>query len=221
VAKHAETLLSSLKAAGWLTADRIDPHNMTRLFRQGLDYTTAPLAPAFWDGQVDDLALEKPVQRTGAKSIATLRLWQTAYRIGNGMLFVGIAREYVGIRWGLLHRISPDVDAATAFLVQSLKQTDRARDSCRAPLVKPMIGHYLLGGAFFTHGDLSLIDLTQGNERPLVCVGPCARNLSCAQIFRFAAPSMRRPDLTAGNAEIPARDIFEASPKKGVRVEWR
>jgi len=171
VAKDAETLLSSLKAAGWLTADRIDLQNMTRLFRQGLDYTTAPLAPAFWNGQVNDLALEKPVDRTGAKSVATLRLWQTPYRIGKGMLFAGIARDYVGIRWGLLHRISPDVDAATDFFVQSLKQTGQVQSSCRAPLVKPMIGHYLLGGQFFTRGDLSLIDFTQGNEHPPACAG--------------------------------------------------
>jgi len=171
VAKDAKTLLSGLKAAGWLTADRIDLHNMTRLFRQGLDYTTAPLAPTFWNGQVNDLALEKQVDRTDAKSVVTLRLWHTPYRIGKGTLFVGIAREYVGIRWGLLHRISPDVDAATDFFVQSLKQTGQAQDSCRAPLVKPMIGHYLLGGEFFTRGDLSLIDLTQDTEHPPVCTG--------------------------------------------------
>jgi len=162
-------LVSSLKAAGWLTADKIDLLNMTRLFRKGLDYTTAPLAPAFWNGRVNDLALETPVRREDAKSVATLRLWQTPYRIGKGMLFVGIAREYVGIYWGLLHQISPDVDAATDFLVQSLEQTGQAQGSCRAPLVKPMIGRYLLGGSFVTRGDLSLIDFIQGNQRAPTC----------------------------------------------------
>jgi len=170
VARDTDTLLSSLKAAGWLKVDRIDLHNMTRLARRGLDYTTAPLAPAFWNGQINDFALETPIHGTGAKSVATLRLWPTPYRIGKDMLFVGIAREYVGIRWGLLHQISPDVDAATAFLVQSLKQTGQVRDSCRTPFVRPMIGRYLLGSAFFTHGDLSLIDFTQSTERALVCV---------------------------------------------------
>ncbi len=63
VAQDADSLLSSLTTAGWLMADKIDLQNMTRLFRQGLDYATAPLAPAFWNGQVNDLALETPVQR--------------------------------------------------------------------------------------------------------------------------------------------------------------
>ncbi|MCG6863198.1 MAG: LssY C-terminal domain-containing protein [Chromatiaceae bacterium] len=169
VARNADTLLSSLTAAGWLTAIKIDLLNMTRLLRQGLDYTTAPLAPAFWNGQVNDLALETSVERAGAKSVATLRLWQTPYRIGKDMLFAGIAREHVGIHRGLLHQISPDVDAAADLLVQSLKQTGQVQRSCRAPLVKPMIGGYLLGGSFFTRGDLSLIDFTQGTERAPTC----------------------------------------------------
>lgn len=171
VARDTDALLHSLKAAGWLRADRIDLHNMTRLFRQGMDYTTAPLAPAFWNGQINDLALERPVDRAGAKSVATLRLWRTPYRIGKGTLFVGIAREYVSIRWGLFHQISPDVDAATDFLVQSLKQTGQVHWSCRVALVKPMIGRYLLGGAFFTRGDLSLIDLIYGTEHLSACAG--------------------------------------------------
>jgi hypothetical protein len=169
VAKDADTLLSSLTAAGWLTADKIDLQTMTRLLRRGLDYTTAPLAPAFWNGQVNDLALETSVQRAGAKSVATLRLWQTPYRIGKDMLFVGIAREYVGIHWGLLHQISPDVDAVADFLVLSLEQTGQVQGSCRSPLVKPIIGRYLLGGSFFTRGDLSLIDFIQGTQRAPTC----------------------------------------------------
>jgi hypothetical protein len=35
-------------------------------------------------------------RRTGAKPVARLRLWHTAYWIGKAMLFVGIAREYAG-----------------------------------------------------------------------------------------------------------------------------
>ena len=101
---------------------------------------------------MNDLAFERPLQEAEKKVVATVRIWTTPYRVGQDRLFVGVVREYDGTRWGVLHTISPDVDAAAEGFVESLKRPGQPVDACRRPLLAPMIGSYLMGGHFFTRG---------------------------------------------------------------------
>ncbi|WP_267927506.1 LssY C-terminal domain-containing protein [Desulfolithobacter dissulfuricans] len=154
LARDSEALLSSLREAGWYAADKVNLENMIRLVKQGMDCATAPLAPAFWNGRINDFALERPIQRGNSKVVATIRLWQTSYRMAGSQILVGIARGYDGIQWGLLHHILPDVDAAADLFIEALKNGRKGRRSCRLPLVEPVIGRYLMGGRFFARGEL-------------------------------------------------------------------
>ncbi|WP_369691545.1 LssY C-terminal domain-containing protein [Castellaniella caeni] len=158
VTPSAEALSALLSRAGWFPADSPDPKNLLRLARQGLDYTTAPLAQAFWNNRVNDLAFERPIQNSQDKAVATVRLWQTPFRVGPNQIFVGVARTYDGIRWGILHTVSPDVDAAAERFVESLKQSGRPLTICQRALTAPMTGSYLMGDRFFTRGQLWLLD---------------------------------------------------------------
>ena len=142
-----------------MAADKPDLRNLLRLVREGLNYTKTPLAPTFWDSQVNDLAFERPVIRGKNKALATVRLWQTKLRIGRDRIFVGVAREYVGVRWGFVHTVSPDVDAAVGSFVESLRALGQSFPVCRQSLSPPMLGTYLMGDRFFTQGQMWLLDL--------------------------------------------------------------
>jgi len=74
VAEDREALMHSLQRAGWHAADEISLHNMVSLATRGMDYATAPLAPAFWNGRINDLAMEKMVHDADARAVATVRL---------------------------------------------------------------------------------------------------------------------------------------------------
>lgn len=169
VARDAAALRASLELAGWKPADKTNPETMLRLVKQGLDYATAPLAPAFWDGHINDIAFERTIKREGGNTIATIRLWETSYKAVDGRIFTGIAREYDGIRWGVLHQISPDVDGAADRFVESLKSAGLVTNSCRQTLVKPMIGTYLWGDRFFSRGEIRLLDLVGSTDMALLC----------------------------------------------------
>lgn len=159
VSPDENVLIARLNRAGWVAADKPDPQNMLRLIREGLDYTTAPLAPTFWNGRVNDLALEQPVPGAQGKALATVRIWRTPFRIGRDRVFVGVAREYVGVRWGLVHTVSPDVDGAAERFVKSPELVGLPSAVCQRFLVSPLIGTYLMGDRFFTRGQLWLLDL--------------------------------------------------------------
>lgn len=174
IAPEEHVLLAHLRRTGWLAADKTAPRNMLRLVRKRLDYTTAPLAPAFWNGRVNDLAFERPVRLMQGNALATVRLWRTPFRMGRDRVFVGVAREYVGIRWGLLHTVSPDVDAAAERFVESLEAPGQPFTVCRQALVSPMIGTYLMGERFFTRVQMWLLDLGAGSDSARLCqTGRC------------------------------------------------
>jgi len=169
VAPDAGVLSARLVRAGWMAADGPDLNNMMRLARQGLDYATAPLPPAFWNGRINELAFERAIPRAQGKAVATVRIWSTSYRIGEDRIFVGVAREHDGIRWGVLHTISPDVDAAAEAFVQSLNLSGKPFDTCQRRLVPPMIGTYLMGDGFFTRGQMWLVDPGDRTDAARLC----------------------------------------------------
>ena len=144
--------------AGWLPADSLELKNLLRLAQQGLDYTTAPLAPALWNDRVNDLAFERPSQYSQGKAVVTVRLWRTPFRVGSEKVFVGVTRTYTDTHWGILHTVSPDVDAAAEQFVESLRQSEQSFNACQLSLSAPMTGSYQMGDRFFTRGQLWLLD---------------------------------------------------------------
>lgn len=161
IADDANNMVAALEKNGWQQPDTPSIDAFLQLMNKGMAYTSAPLAPAFWQQHINDFSFEKPATYRDDKVIATLRIWKTAYRtIDAGQVFVGIAREYDDISWGLLHHTVPDIDAATDQLLVSLQQGGQVDKFCSLPLVKPMTGNYLITGTFFTRGYLQIIDLT-------------------------------------------------------------
>ena len=159
VAQNTDALITTLNQAGWVAADKPNPQNILRLIKYGLDYKTAPIAPAFWNDQINDLAFEKPEWHIQDKALATIRIWKTSFQIGQDSIFVGVARQYDGIRWGIIHSVSPDIDAAAEQFVKSLGLFGKPSAACQQSLFSPTIGKFLMGNQFFARGHLWLLDL--------------------------------------------------------------
>jgi len=171
VAESRTRLASMLRQTGWKPADPPSPGNFIKLLGQGMKYTEAPLAPVFWNGRINDLALERLALNEGRAAIDTLRVWKTPWLVQGSPVFVAVTRSYTDLSWGLAHRISPDVDATAERLIQSLRGAVPNLAVCRVPLSKAHIGSYLLGMQYFTRGDLWVVDLGLSRSSSLCTVG--------------------------------------------------
>lgn len=165
-----ESLISILRKAGWNVADETNTTNLVHLYKKGMKYTTAPLAPTFWNGHINDFALEKTNKDRVKTTISTIRIWRTPYKINHQNIFLGIARDYNGLRWGIVHQVSPDIDSSTEYFLETLKSARLVKASCDVMFEKPVIGEYLLGNEFFTSGKLVLIDLDNEARHSVFCV---------------------------------------------------
>lgn len=169
VARDEHELSALLRQAGWIAADKPTPRSLLRLAREGLAYTTAPQAPTLWNDHLNEFAFQQPLQQAAGSALAALRIWRTSFRLGQDEVFVGVAREYTGVRWGIVHTVAPDVDAATERFVRTLQTMDPTLTACRRPFIPPLIGTYSMGGSFFTAGQLWLLDTGTGPD----AVRPC------------------------------------------------
>ena len=73
------------------------------------------------------------------------------------MIYVGTASFDSGIKWGVTHRINPDIDTEQEFLFSDLQKTGRITDAQKQQFVDPKLGRNFSGDLFFTDGKLYVI----------------------------------------------------------------
>jgi undecaprenyl-diphosphatase len=150
------SLLDIMIAAGWQLADPPTILTMSRAaVAAWLDrpYTAAPITPIFWNGWPQDFGFERSVRAEGLRQRHHARFWRVPSRDGSGQqAYVGTASFDTGIKWGLTHRIAPDVDAERDLLTADLLHTGRVRQDGWVDLVAPLLGENVVGDPFFTDG---------------------------------------------------------------------
>jgi undecaprenyl-diphosphatase len=168
IAEDDQHLLTLLHKAGWRNSAASNLRTLLQQIKHQLDKSHIPVAPAFWNGKINNFALVMPDAKGTLFNI--LYLWKTPYRISNAQVYVGMTRTYNGKKWMVLHNIGPDVDASREKFRLSLQRADMIKQSCLQAFVPEMTGEYLLKGHFFTRGKiLKLSLLSYVINRPVFC----------------------------------------------------
>lgn len=124
IAPDAATVTAAFTKAGW---EAPAPADLPQLVEAALAAWTnhpdpvAPITPYFRDGQPNDLAFQKPDATDSLRRRHHLRLWQAKFRLSGGeALFLATASFDDGLKWGLVHHISPDLDAERDTILKGL-----------------------------------------------------------------------------------------------------
>ena len=62
-----------------------------------------------------------------------------------------------GLKWGIIPKIAPDLDAQRELLYQDLNRTGKIESHLKEQLVKSLIGKNFVGDEFFTDGKAYII----------------------------------------------------------------
>ena len=122
---------------------------------------------------INDYAFVLPSQAKGLSSTNTLRIWKTPYRAGSATIYLAVTRQYVGTLWRLFHSVGTDIDASKALFLKTLEQAHQGNILCQQKLVEPMTGTFLLGGDYFTRGEVTIVGfhVDVQAEMALLCSG--------------------------------------------------
>ena len=64
-----------------------------------------------------------------------------------------------GFKWGIIPKISPDLDTERELLYRDLNHTGKIESHLEVQLVKPLIGKNFIGDQFFTDGNAYIISV--------------------------------------------------------------
>jgi undecaprenyl-diphosphatase len=166
--------VEAFRKAGWFVADQPGVGTMSRAafaawFNK--EYDTAPVTPAFWNGRPNDFGFQIGTVEKSLRIRHHARFWRTGFRTQDGFLiFLGTASFDDGLKWGMTHRIDPNIDAERDLLATDLQNTGLIISEQHIQLVAPILGQNLTGDPFFTDGKAIVFQLE--SDRNVITVQP-------------------------------------------------
>jgi undecaprenyl-diphosphatase len=162
-AKEDTELVNVMNRAGWLLADKATAASVFMLAKSVVSneaYPTAPITPSFWNASPHDFGFEKETAAQNVKERHHVRFWKTNLQTPDGKrVYVGTASFNNGIKWLVIHKISPDIDTERELLFADLQSTGDVVNSSKESFVTPLLGENFSGDAFFTDGKVYLVAL--------------------------------------------------------------
>ena len=67
-------------------------------------------------------------------------------------IYVGMVNANDGFKWGIIPKITSDLDTERELLYQAINATGKIESHLKVQLVKPLIGRNFMGDQFFTDG---------------------------------------------------------------------
>ena len=161
VAKNDQQLIDLFRNAGWTLADNVNTISTYKIAKASLlkkSYQQAPMTPDFWNSEVHNFGFEKETSTDNARTRHHARFWKTNYTTKNDEnIYVGTASFDSGIKWGVTHKINPDIDTEREFLLNDLQNTGLLSKTEKQQFVDPKLGSNFTGDVFFTDGKLYLL----------------------------------------------------------------
>lgn len=159
-------VMAAFHQAGWYRADPITWTTSLKIADAALfntEYLSAPISPYFWNAQPHDVGFEKPTQAQSVRKRHHVRFWRTHYRSHTGKrLYVGTASLDIGIKWGITHKIAPDIDTERDLVLADLQTAGFIEAYQQIHFVEPTLGYNEFNDPFFTKGISYVIELLKG-----------------------------------------------------------
>ena len=164
-ASDDESFKNMFIQAGWYLADKPDIRSVAKIAKAALlkkEYLQAPMTPSFWNEQTHDFGFEKPTELNNVRQRHHARFWKTDYITDDGkIIYVGTASLDSGMKWGITHRINPDIDTERKVLFNDLDGTGMLRDYQLQKFVDPVLGQNFTGDQFFTDGEVYVLKIKE------------------------------------------------------------
>ncbi len=161
LAKNDKKLVDLFKKSNWFLADKVNIHSVIKIAKAALfkeSYLRAPMTPSFWDLKIHNFGFEEATKVNNVRQRHHIRFWNTNYVTKKGeKIYVGTASLDIGIKWGITHKVAPDIDTEREFLFNDMKKSNDIINFQKRKFVSPILGENFSGDLFFTDGKQYII----------------------------------------------------------------
>jgi undecaprenyl-diphosphatase len=138
IADNQATLVGAFEEAGWWVAEAGSIKSFWKLTVSQVAheaYINAPMAPAFWNTQVQTIGFEQTVDGN-LDQRHHVRVWSTPYETPDGrQIFVATANQDAQVKWVVTHEINPDIDSERTIVLDSLQAVGAVQAQSLVPFV--------------------------------------------------------------------------------------
>ena len=155
-------LIDLFKTSSWKMPDRIWRYSLIKAWEKLLewkDYKTAPITPLYWNKKIQDFSFQKWTPKKSIKYRHHIRIWKTNYKIWDYFIYVWVWVYDDWIKWGITHKIDPNIDKEREFIFWSLVNNNLIESYKKIQLVKPFKWKNFSWDEFFTDWKAYLIKL--------------------------------------------------------------
>ena len=163
IADNDSSLIQTFQKSGWHLADKAGHNSLIEIAKDAFfnkGYASAPMTPSFWNSYVHDFGFEKSTDANTVRARHHARFWKTQFKTKEGKnIYAGTASLDTGIKWGITHKISPDIDAERELLFSELNASGNILTESKLQFVNSLLGQNFAGDPFFSDGNAHIIEI--------------------------------------------------------------
>jgi len=163
LAGNDSRLIKAMQQGGWTLTNQENIPSFLKALKALVTkkpHPAAPIAPSFWQARIQDLSFAKVPGINWLRDAHHVKIWRTNYLLTDGnRIYLGLANANEGFLWGIIPKISPDLDTEREQLQQNLQETGELADNRKVQLVRPQIGENFIGDRYFTDGKAYVVSV--------------------------------------------------------------
>ncbi len=167
-----QELTTAFERAGWVLADRSTGIAVMHGFEKPKSYVAMPMSKLFLFGRPQDIGYEMAEPISVVARRHHVRVWKTDYGVAGCPVWVAAGTHDIGLagdgrKWGITHKIDPDVDGERDFIAGSFVQTHLVTAvSYELPADPVREGTTATGQSYHSDGRLLVITLKSAPDSP-------------------------------------------------------
>lgn len=163
LAGNDNRLIKAMQEGGWTLANQANIPSFLMALKALVikkPHPEAPIVPSFWQARIQDLSFAKVPGINWLRNAHHVKIWRTNYLLPDAKrVYLGLANANEGFMWGIIPKISPDLDTEREQLQQDLLENGEIAVNRKVQLVKPQIGENLIGDKYFTDGKAYVVSV--------------------------------------------------------------
>jgi undecaprenyl-diphosphatase len=156
-------LIKAMQKSGWTLTNQANIPSFLMALKAlvtNKPHPAAPIVPSFWQARIQDLNFAKVPSINWLRDARHVKIWRTNYLLPDGnRIYLGLVNANEGFMWGIIPKISPDLNTEREQLVQDLQGTGQIVNNREVQLVKPQIGENFIGERYFTDGKAYIVSV--------------------------------------------------------------
>ena len=155
-------IINLFRKSWWNWADKLWRTSIKKMWKalfKNKKYDTAPITPLYYNKKIQNFSFQKLTKDQNLRFRHHIRIWKTNFKFKNKFIYVGCWIFDNGIKWGITHKIDPDLDKEREYILWSLENSFLIKLEKSIQLLKKYSWKNFSWDKFFTDWKVYILEI--------------------------------------------------------------